>query len=199
MASSSIIKSTDLWVIPNPARAHYETSDTEIALSKKFAQESGESKTHYNQARNASKAMTDIYNGKLGEFKACTFVEDYLGIPIQPSLIIYTKDMKDFSRDILVAGVNTHVKTCGTENWGNRGPSWVFQLSDKYGRGGTDSLFNKSPEDLQKELGIFVQIEGRVGRILLVSAMDVVMENLEPPQLDKYRGIKMCLYLDRFK
>ena len=155
---------------------------------------------HKRKATNPETVKKNLFGGKKAEYFATDFFQRDFGFPVTPpDVTIYDSKHKGWDSDLEFSKTNiaypdVHVKSCSDNTLGSVGDySWTWNYANSWGRGGKDSLFRKTNADL---IAMVFLSTGRSAEstVKAVLPWSVVLEYLKDPALDRFIGIKKCIY-----
>jgi hypothetical protein len=160
----------------------------------------------YTKKRSATKASDDILLGKYGEYLVSHWLHNGNGkLPfLEPDMKVYAASKKTWEPDLRFSSMDKRlpdfaVKTCSpiaaklTRKEKNDDYSWTFQNSNSSGNGGTDKLvWDKTNEVIV--VFVYADTKNRGGTIVASSPWRKVSCLLGEPIIEKYKGIKKCIY-----
>ena len=171
------------------------------------------SENSYYSDKRAATSKGDITrnhkNSKLSELLVSAYISNKFGCLIRPDFEIYNEKNKSWDADLpykdrgLDFPHNIHVKSTDNVAIARVGQkSWVFQLSNKDGRGGKDALLKSSSEDDWVAF-CYVDEKETCVRVVLewfLPWKDIIEQDLlKDPYYDKFKGIKLCVYDEDLK
>lgn len=185
-------------ILEKPETLEFSPEENKLINSQILAHGKKRDPTFYEENRAApkNKAISDILVGIKGEFFVSRFLETKYSFPhLLPDLRVLKKEDKSWDSDLpyktLGTYPNVYVKTCRYNKW--RGPSWVFQLKDKYGNFGRDALLSTTSYDLNAF--VIVQDEWHhKAYISVILPWAKLKPYLRDPILENKVGIKKCIY-----
>jgi hypothetical protein len=165
---------------------------------------------YYEENRNATTPFNDTLLGKYGEF-ACSLVMNVEGFPkLKPDVEIRTGRQKGWDCDLPFKKINDIYPNCGVKTCDGKMSdflsrsrpdkySWTFQYGNSSGPGGRDRLFS-NPDSDEIILFMFVPYLASKENMLVASApWNKLQGIIEDPILDKYKGLKKCIYSEDLK
>lgn len=126
---------------------------------------------------NKDKIISDIYYGKIAEFMVYNFLSSKSKKLNSPDLNIYSKYKKSFDADLVVDGINIHVKSHKVNS--NFPVSWLFQKSDPLVR------------SINKDLLALVVLDKDSSYMYMHKSSDI---EFDEPMKDSLKFSKVCVY-----
>ncbi len=149
-------------------------------------------------------------NSKLSELLVSAYVSKQYGCKLMPDFEIYDEKHKSWDADLPYRDqncaefpYNVHVKSTDNVALNRVGQkSWVFQRSNKDGKGGTDAILKESSENDWVAF-CYVDEQEKYANVFLEWFMPwkniVTKDLLKDPVYKKFQGIKLCVYEDDLK
>lgn len=161
-----------------------------------------QSASYYSKNRNTSaeKALNDIFLGKKAEYITAIGLNKFHSLEyIEPDLQIRTGKNKGWAVDLPYNLYdkyipNMHVKSCNAKTFKFCNDfSWTFQLSNKSGKNGKDSIFTDGGNDLISLVYLDDHLSNK-GYIKAILPWNTIYPKLRDPIKPTLIGLKKCLY-----
>ena len=162
------------------------------------------SKKYYDDKRKASRAEENIKIGKYGEIGTYMFLRKYNFPELKIDFEIRDGNKKGWVADLPYNSVNNkypniHVKTCDKISSDMVSEqkdiyTWTFQYSNSDDKNGNDILFREYGENDIVSLVYIKDMESNDVEIVAMAPWKEIIDILKDPILEKYKGIKKCLY-----
>lgn len=163
----------------------------------------GQSTDYYHRQRevNRYKAKMDQMIGKKAEFAVAKYLHDYAHFPLlNPDLEIRQGSYKGWYCDLPYNKINSklpniHVKSCTQSTLRFVGDySWTFQISNKYGKGGYDHIFNIVDDPNEQVALVYLEkFESDEVDIKGIGRWIELRTKLVEPVKPTLKGLKLCL------